>query len=414
MKKVLIMSASTGGGHNRAAKAIQEELELKNINGEPIECKIIDSLKLINSFTDKLISRGYEKSAMYTPEAYGSIYRLSDSELVSKNEYKDNPLTSLLARKLKTLIKNEEPNLIIGTHPFPMIALCKLKKMANDKKIAENSINEPEELSSYFHWSEEPIEIPPLISILTDYTVHSTHIQNEIDYYIVGHEYVKELLVSEGEAPEKIKPYGIPVEKSFLLHRDKDTILKELNLDPEKKTIVLMGGSFGAGNIKETLDELLEINRDFQILVITGRNKVLKEKIDKRLAIADHNKNVQVLGFTDKMNDILYAADLIVTKPGGLTTTETMLKGIPMIVPYYIPGQEEENLDFLSNCGAVIRVTKKYTLPVLLKVLLDYPERVELLKKNIESIKKVNSALNIANLSQEIMENEEAIKEQNN
>ncbi len=112
-----IIEASTGGGHNRAAKAIQEELELKNINGEPIECKIIDSLKLINSFTDKLISRGYEKSAMYTPEAYGSIYRLSDSELVSKNEYKDNPLTSLLARKLKTLIKTEEPNLIIGTHP---------------------------------------------------------------------------------------------------------------------------------------------------------------------------------------------------------------------------------------------------------------------------------------------------------
>ena len=175
-----------------------------------------------------------------------------------------------------------------------------------------------------------------------------------------------------------------------------------------------MGGSFGAGNIKETLDELLEINKDFQILVITGRNKALKEKIDRRLATTEHNKNVQVLGFTDKMNDILYAADLIVTKPGGLTTTETLLKGIPMIVPYYIPGQEEENLDFLSNCGAVIRVTKKYTLPVLVKVLLDYPERVELLKKNIESIKKVNSAQNIANLSQEIMENEEAIKEQNN
>ena len=202
--------------------------------------------------------------------------------------------------------------------------------------------------------------------------------------------------------------------KFFYFIRDKETILNELNLNPEKKTIVLMGGSFGAGNIKETLDELLEINRDFQILVITGRNKALKEKIDRRLATTEHNKNVQVLGFTDKMNDILYAADLIVTKPGGLTTTETLLKGIPMIVPYYIPGQEEENLDFLSNCGAVIRVTKKYTLPVLVKVLLDYPERVDLLKKNIESIKKVNSAQNIANLSQEIMENEEAIKEQNN
>lgn len=410
MKKVLIMSASTGGGHNRAAKAIQEELELKTINGEEIECKIIDSLKLINNFTDKLISRGYEKSAMYTPEAYGSIYRLSDTELVSKNEYKDNPLASLLARKLKVLIKNEEPDLIIGTHPFPMISLCKLKKMSNDKKLVENSNTESEEFSSYFHWSEDPIEIPPLISILTDYTVHSTHIQNEIDYYIVGHEYVKELLVSEGAPSEKIKPYGIPVEKSFLLHRDRETILKELNLLPDKKIIVLMGGSFGAGNIKETLDELLEIDRDFQILVITGRNKTLKEKIDRRLATTEHNKNVQVLGFTDKMNDILYASDLIVTKPGGLTTTETLLKGIPMIVPYYIPGQEEENLDFLSNCGAVIRVTKKYTLSVLVKVLLDYPERVELLKKNINSIKKVNSAQNIANLSQEIMENEDFIK----
>ncbi|WP_300278676.1 MGDG synthase family glycosyltransferase [Peptacetobacter sp.] len=409
MKKVLIMSASTGGGHNRAAKAIQEDLELKFINGEPVECKIIDSLKLINNFTDKVISRGYEKSAMYTPEAYGSIYRLSDTQLVSKNEYKDNPLISLLAKKLKTLILEENPDLIIGTHPFPMIALSKLKKISNEKKVHSSSNKISEEYSSLFHWNEEPVAVPPLISILTDYTVHSTHIQNEIDYYIVGHEYVKELLVSEGAEPERIKAYGIPVEKSFLLNRDKETVLKELNLSTDKKTIVLMGGSFGAGNIKETLEELIQIDRDFQILVITGRNKSLKEKIEKKLANYECEKNIQVLGFTDKMNDILSAVDFIVTKPGGLTTTETLLKGVPMIVPYYIPGQEEENLDFLSNCGAVIRVTKKYTLSVLLKVLLDHPERVELLKKNISSIKKVNSAQNIANLSKEIMENQDFI-----
>lgn len=413
MKKVLIMSASTGGGHNRAARAIQEEIELKNINGEEIECKIIDSLKLINNFMDKVISRGYEKSAMYTPEAYGSIYRLSDTQLVSKNEYKDNPLTSLLAKKLKTLIKEEEPDLIIGTHPFPMIALSKLKKISNEKKLTNNLNNSHEEFSSHFHWSEEPIDVPPLISILTDYTVHSTHIQNEIDYYIVGHEYVKELLISEGAEAERIKPYGIPVEKSFLLHRDRKTILEELNLSPDKKTIVLMGGSFGAGNIKETLDELINIDRDFQILVITGRNKSLKEKIEKKLYNYNCSKNIQILGFTDKMNDILSAVDFVVTKPGGLTTTETLLKGVPMIVPYYIPGQEEENLDFLTNCGAAIRVTKKYTLSVILKVLLDFPERVELLKKNIESIKKVNSAQNIATLSQEIMENQDCVNSEN-
>ena len=118
-----------------------------------------------------------------------------------------------------------------------------------------------------------------MISVLTDYTTHSTWIQNEIDYYIVGHEYVKELLAYEGVNSKKIKAFGIPVEKSFLNHRDKDTVLKEFGLSPNKLTILLMGGSFGAGNIKETLEELLAIDRDFQILVITGKNEHLKDKL---------------------------------------------------------------------------------------------------------------------------------------
>ena len=403
-KKVLIMSASTGGGHNRAAKAIQEEIINKKVNGENIECKIIDSLKLVNTFMDKIISRGYEKSAMYTPEAYGSMYRLSETDLISKNEFKDNPITSLMARKFKTLLKEEKPDLIIGTHPFPMIALSKMKKASNIKKNEELYREmHPDEVPSYFHWVDNTLEIPPLMSILTDYTTHSTWIQNEIDYYIVGHEYVKRLLVSEGVESEKVKPFGIPVEKSFLNHREKDVILEELGFDPSKRVILLIGGSFGAGNIKDTLEELIAIDRDFQILVVAGRNKSLKEKLDKRLEEGTNGKNIKVLGFTNIMNDILSAVDFIITKPGGLTTTESLLKGVPMIIPYYIPGQEGENLDFLTNCGAAIRITKKYTISVALSVLLDYPERIELLKRNIDSIKKVDSAQNIASLVENIL-----------
>ena len=99
-KKVLIMSASTGGGHNRAARAIKEEITKKTIDGSPIECEIIDSLKLINNTMDKIISRGYEKSAIYTPKAYGRVYRMSESSLASKNEFKDNPLNIILAVKI--------------------------------------------------------------------------------------------------------------------------------------------------------------------------------------------------------------------------------------------------------------------------------------------------------------------------
>ena len=384
-KKVLIMSASTGGGHNRAAKAMKDEIEKKCIDGEHITCEIIDSLKLINTIMDKIISSGYEKSAKYTPKAWGGVYKMSDANIVSKHEYKGNLFNTLLASKLKKLLKERKPDLIIGTHPFPMIALSTLKK----KYPYRNAFN------SFF--------VPPLISVLTDYTAHSTYIQDEIDYYIAGDEYVKEVLISEGVDGDKIKPYGIPVEKSFLEHREKSVVLEELGLAPDKFTVLLMGGSFGAGNIKDTLKELLEIDRDFQIIVITGRNETLKEKLEKSLEKHTIDKNISILGFTQDMNDILSAVDIIVSKPGGLTTTECLLKELPMIIPYYIPGQEEENMDFLSNCGAALRTSKKFTISVLLKVLIDNPMRMELLKNNIKSVKKQNTAEDIANLVSNIL-----------
>ena len=392
-KKVLIMSASTGGGHNRAARAIKEELESRTIDNMPIECDIIDSLKLVNNTMDKVISRGYEKSALYTPKAYGSVYRFSETSIASRNEFKTNPLTSLMAMKFKHLLNDSKPDLIIGTHPFPMIALSTLKK--------NNTIHSLSRSESFYKSSK--VDIPPMISVLTDYTTHSTWIQNEIDYYIVGHEYVKELLVYEGVNTEKVKAFGIPVEKSFLSHRDRETVLTELGLSAKKLTVLLMGGSFGAGNIKETLEDLISIDRDFQILVITGRNEHLKDKLSKMLDSTVHSKNICLLGYTNKMNDILASIDVLISKPGGLTTTEALLNDVPMIVPYFIPGQEEENLDFLTNCGAALRTTKKYSLPVLLKVLIDDPSRLDSLRKNIKSIRKFDSAVNISNLVIDIL-----------
>lgn len=397
IKKVLIMSASTGGGHNRAARAIKEELESRTIDNMSIECEIVDSLKLVNNTMDKVISRGYEKSALYTPKAYGSVYRFSETTIASKNEFKTNPLTSLMARKFKHLLNESTPDLIIGTHPFPMIALSTLKKNNNIHSLSR---------SESFYKSTK-VDIPPMISVLTDYTTHSTWIQNEIDYYIVGHEYVKELLVYEGVDSEKVKAFGIPVEKSFLSHRDRETVLTELGLSPEKLTVLLMGGSFGAGNIKETLEDLIAIDRDFQILVITGKNEHLKDKLSKMLDSTIHNKNICLLGYTNKMNDILASIDVLISKPGGLTTTEALLNDVPMIVPYFIPGQEEENLDFLTNCGAALRTTKKYSLPVLLKVLIDDPSRLDNLRKNIKSIRKFDSAVNISNLVVDILTDNE-------
>ena len=381
-KKVLIMSASTGGGHNRAAKAMKDEIEKKCIDGENITCEIIDSLKMVNTTMDKIISSGYEKSAKYTPKAWGGMYKLSDVNIIAKHEFKRNLFNTIMSSKIKKLIRKHKPDVIIGTHPFPMISLSTLKE-----KYPENN-------------NYSSLHIPPLISVLTDYTAHSTYIQDNIDYYIAGDEYVREVLIEEGIEPEKIKPYGIPVEKSFLEHRDRNIVLEELGLSPDKFTVLVMGGSFGAGNIKDTLKELLYLDRDFQVLVITGRNESLKEKLERALNSDKYplDKKIAILGFTKNMNDILSAVDIIISKPGGLTTTECLLKELPMIIPYYIPGQEEENLDFLSNCGAALRTSKKFTISVLLKVLIDNPSRIEALKQNISTIKKENTAEDIANL----------------
>lgn len=384
MKKVLIMTASTGGGHNRAAKAIVEEIEKRSFNGEKIECKIIDSLKLVNQTMDKIISEGYEMSAKYTPNAYGKAYNISDKKFFGLHEFKNNPLSLWMAKKFKKMIIEEKPDLIIGTHAFPLVALSKLKKASRGDE------------------TEDTFPFPPLISVLTDYTAHSTYLQNEIDYYICGDEYVKELLIEDGIPENRIKPFGIPVEKSFMESRPKEEVFSELGLDPNKKTVLLMGGSFGAGNIKGTLDDLVQIERDFQILVITGKNEGLKKSLIDRANGYDSKIGIKIIGFTDIMNDILSSIDILVTKPGGLTTTEALLKEVPMIIPYFIPGQEGENLDFLTNCGVAIRTTNKISVKSAIKVLLDNPERLDNIKKNIRVIKKMNSSENIAKLSLDI------------
>lgn len=367
MKKAIILSASTGGGHNRAANAIKEEL--MNTGFQSVE--VIDSLKSVSNTVDKLISKGYETSALYTPKAYGEIYKISDFKPLKK-ELKRNILFKYMLKKLKILIREKNPDLIIGTHPFPLMAVSSLKNKG--------------------------IITTPVFSVLTDYTIHSTWVQDQINAYIVGDEYVKALLEEEGVKKENIFPFGIPIEKSFLSSSNPERAKEELMLE-DKFTILLMGGSFGAGGVRSVLEELLQINEDIQIIAVAGRNNSLRQKLEKTVEDYKAHEKVRVLGFTKDMSSLLSLATVIVTKPGGLTTTEAILKETPMIVPYYIPGQEEENLEFLLNNGLALRPTKRYPLGILIKILIDYPERLLSIKDSMHRVKKEASAVNIARLA---------------
>lgn len=368
-KKILILSASTGGGHNRAARAIEEELLKLDIH-----CEIIDSLKFISKVVDKVISEGYEKSALYTPRAYGQFYKISDTNIVRKGMDR-NLILKYMTSRLEKLIMEKNPDAVIGTHPFPVMALSKLKEKKGIKT--------------------------PLYSVITDYTIHSAHIAKEVDGYIVGDEYVKSLLEADNVPSNKIFTYGIPIEKRFLDSVDYAPLKDELGLN-DNFTVLLMGGSFGAGNITDVLKDLISIKEDLQIIIVCGRNTSLLLKVNRFLKTSNYgNKSIIVMGFTEKMNLLMSMSHCIITKPGGLTTTECILKELPMIIPFYIPGQEKENLEFLLNNGLAVKPSKNINLEVILKTFISDPSKLERIKTSMRYCKKEDSARKIAELLKE-------------
>lgn len=365
MKKILLLSASAGGGHNSAAKAIKNALDKLGC-----EVLIVDALKFVSPILDKIIAGGYEKSAKYIPKTYGSIYNMSGGGK-SRKKNLDNIIRQVMGKKILELVKDNKPDAIVCTHPFAMMAIIRNK--------------------------EKGIINVPVVSILTDYTAHSSYIQNSVDAFIVGDEDVSYILKKEGISEDKIFPFGIPVSEEFLNTDRVDEVKSELQLE-DKFTVLLMGGSFGAGNIKDSLLELINIKHDLQIIVVAGRDHVLKAKLEKLLLKITTNKTVRILGFTKDMRELLTIGDVLVSKPGGLTTTEAILKGIPMIIPCYIPGQEAENVDFLLNSGLALKTTKNYTLPALVEMLLDNPDRRQDIVDRMLKRRKLGSANQTANL----------------
>lgn len=376
MKKIMILSASTGGGHNSAANAIAGAF--KELGYEGI---IVDGIRAVSPLLDKIISEGYENSAKFTPKAYGKLYKLTDAPYLDQEH--EMITNTLLKRRIKNLIDTHEPHLIIGTHPFPLMAAARLKEMGIIKM--------------------------PLISVLTDYTTHASWVKPGIDAYVVGTEDLKYMIADEGADPEKVYPLGIPVNPEFMKSKDLESVRSDLQLK-DCFTVLLMGGSFGAGNLKDILCELADIDEDFQIVVVAGRNTALKERLDSVVEMNNYGGKVRVLGFTRQVAELMSLSDILISKPGGLTTTEAFLKQIPLIIPFFIPGQEEENVDFLLNHGLAFRTTRKYSLKVLIKGLINQPTRLDAMRERMATYAKPYAARDLATLGVQLIEQWEATR----
>ena len=373
MKKIMISYASYGGGHLSAAKNLKEYIEK---NYPDTEVFLFDCMKYINRVIDKVCGSTYSKITTNIPWFWGKIYYNTQEPIFERIMSLSN---KVLSYKLGKLLKNLKPDLIISTHFF-VGHMCTILKQKGkiDAKLA----------TVITDYGEDPYN---------EWTCN----YNYIDYIFVAHDKIKETLISKGIPQNKIYVTGIPVSDKFLQKYDKNKTFSELRLNPNKKTILFFGGGeLGLGKSK-TLDifECLMKNfQNIQVITISGKNESLKISFEKLVNEYNRNTEVCVLGFTDKVAEFMASSDLVITKPGGLTSTEALVSNLPIVAINPIPGQEEENASFLESNGAAVWLRKNDDINFVLKVLLNGDGKISSMKDCIRKIAKPNSTKDICEI----------------
>lgn len=365
---VLILSAATGGGHNTAAAALKKEMEAKYPDDN---VKVVDTLKYVSHFFDKLVVNGYFFCVKVIRHTYGVMYRLAD---------KKSPLSGIVTLftkhygyKLKSLVDEFKPDVVISTHPFTgnMMACYKQKY-------------KPEFT---------------LISIVTDYAPHRAYVNDTIDKYIVSSNEMIAQMQKYDVPAEKVLPLGIPIDRKFYARYDRKALYEELGFNADKPTALFMAGSFGVNSVLKIYKNISALPDDFQVIIITGKNHKLYEKFKAIIdAQVDNSKKTLLIEFTDKVDKYMQAADMIITKPGGLTVTESLASHLPIVIFEAYPGQEDDNRDYLIRSQAGVSIDKPKQAADVFRSLISDTERLNNMRNSCAKISCPHSAENICKL----------------
>ncbi len=403
--KVLIFSAKTGGGHMRAAQALEAVIKERDPENEVM---IVDGLEYVNHYFNKAVVKGYKFSAMKLPKMYGLLYRASNNDT---GTYKLVQRTNAhFAKKFIPLLAEFKPDVMVSTHPFVSIMCSKLR--------------------------ETVITNIPLISVITDFGTHASYINPCVSEYIVSSEQMVDELEKFGVDRNIVHPVGIPIPPVFFERDDhKEEHIKELGFDPALPTLLIMAGSFGVTDILKIYENLNDLDIDFQVIVITGRNQKLFNAFntiinnnpemrvgDIQVNFETHDdtlrrelkikltKKTKLIYFTDEVQNYMHICDLIITKPGGLTVTESLASCLPMVLFKGIPGQETDNTEYLTNNNLAVSIQKTSTEDKLHNILhekkrsnaadtiyhlLKYPERLRSMKESCERLNNKDSAYKV-------------------
>jgi processive 1,2-diacylglycerol beta-glucosyltransferase len=361
-KKLLILSVSAGAGHVRAAQAVEAAARAASPALEPTH---LDLLTLVPADFRKLYGQQYIKLVEKLPQLWSYLYAKTDR--VSRDSVAGRlkrAAEKLNTRKLSAQIEQLAPDVILATHFLPAELLSRQK--AKGKKL------------------------PPLWVQVTDFDVHALWVHPHVDRYCVASEEVAFRLADRGVPKERITVTGIPVMPQFSAPLARAECARELGVAPGRFTVLMMAGGAGVGGIDELAARLLRLPDELQMIALAGRNEELLRKLQK-LAGA-HPGKLFPLGFTTTVERVMTVSDLVVTKPGGLSVSECLAKGRPMLLVSPIPGQEERNADYLLEAGAAIKAVDAATLEFKLRGLLADPARLRAMSEAAHKIARPQAA----------------------
>lgn len=329
MKKVLILSCGTGGGHNSAALAIQESLKEKGIQAD-----FVEYLSIVNPKIKNRVNNLYIKTTRRNGKSFKVIYHLGELYQKTKMKSPVYGLNKLGKEKLYQYIKNGNYNYTVTTHLFAAEALTAIKK-------------------------EHPIHF---IAVATDYVSIPFWEETNPDYFIIPDKDLEKDFINRGIDKNKLLPIGIPVAKTYTQKYEKNEVKKNLNLEVNNKYVLILTGSMGFGNVEQMLQELFDNINDAVFIISCGNNTKLLDTLKKTYK---DNKRIIILPFTNKLSEYMKSSDIILSKPGGLTTTEIATLNKPFIHTMPIPGCENYNAKFFSErkmsiqCDTIEQVVEK-------------------------------------------------------
>ncbi len=365
-KKVLILSAAVGAGHLRAAEALEKAFLKENAARE---IKNIDVLNYTNPLFRRLYGKAYLDMVNTMPEVLGWMYDSLDKPW--ENERRRLALDRLNTQPLIKFLKDYQPDIAVCTHFLPAEIISWLK--------AKGKISFPQAI------------------VVTDFDAHAMWLCHHFEHYFVALEETRVHLEKLGIPPEKLTVSGIPIDPVFAETKDKREMREKYGLENDKLTILVSAGGFGVGKIEHLLQALADLQTPAQILAVCGRNEELKTKLEKLSREKLNNRRVtfKPIGFTTAMDEYMSAADLIVGKPGGLTTSEALAKNLIFVVVNPIPGQEERNSDHLLEKGCAIKCNNLPTLSYKIDELLEDKSRFHAMKENVSRLARPNAAVEI-------------------